>query len=73
MARSRTDQVAEGVVLYLGPVGVNDPTAKVFNLSDDRIGRRIKAATSMVSLGEGFSGHSPRAGKVQDLSAAGRS
>ena len=71
MARPKTDQLAEGVVLYLGPVAVIDPTAKVFNLSADRISRRIKAATRMASLGEGFSGHSPRVGKVQDLSAAG--
>ena len=83
VARSKTDQSAEGVVLYLGPAAVNallairpedaviDPAARVFNLSADRIGRRIKAATKMAGLGEGFSGHSPRVGMAQDLSAAG--
>ena len=83
VARSKTDQSAEGVVLYLGPPAVNallairpeeaviDPAAKVFNLSADRIGRRIKAATKMAGLGDGFSGHSPRVGMAQDLSAAG--
>ena len=83
VARSKTDQSADGVVLYLGPAAVNallairpeeaviDPATKVFNLSADRIGRRIKAATRMAGLGDGFSGHSPRVGMAQDLSAAG--
>ena len=38
-----------------------------------RIKRRIKAATKVAGLGEGFSTHSPRVGIAQDLSAAGRS
>ena len=50
---------------------VIDPATRVFNLSADRIGRRIKAATRMAGLGDGFSGHSPRVGMAQDLSAAG--
>ena len=85
VARSKTDQSAEGAVLYLGPSAVQallairpeeaviDPATRVFNLSADRIGRRIKAATKMAGLGEGFTGHSPRVGMAQDLSAAGRS
>ena len=48
-----------------------DPATSVFGLSASRIGRRIKAATRMAGLGEGFSGHSPRVGMAQDLSAAG--
>ena len=48
-----------------------DPAASVFNLSASQIGRRIKAATRMAGLGEGFSAHSPRVGMVQGLSAAG--
>ena len=86
VARSKTDQSAEGAVLYLGPTAVEamlairaaeaviNPAARVFNLSADWIGRRIKAATrlaGLAGLGEGFSGHSPRVGMAQDLSAAG--
>ena len=83
--RSKTDQTAEGAVLYLGPAAVEallairpqeaviDPGARVFGLSARQISRRIKAATKMAGLGEGFSAHSPRArvGMAQDLSAAG--
>ena len=83
VARSKTDQTAEGAVLYLGPAGVEAlvairpeeaviaPQASVFSLSARQIRRRIKAAAKMVGLGEGFSGHSPRVGVAQDLSAAG--
>ena len=81
--RPKTDQTAEGTVLYLGPVAVDallairpneaviDPGASVFGLSARQISRRIKAATKMAGLGEGFSAHSPRVGMAQDLSAAG--
>ena len=81
--RSKTDQTAEGIVLYLGPAAVDallairpneaviDPGASVFGLSSRQISRRIKAATKMAGLGDGFSGHSPRVGMAQDLSAAG--
>ena len=81
--RSRTDQIAEGAVLYLGPAAVEsllairpqealiDPNTRVFGLSASQISRRIKAATKMAGLGEGFSAHSPRVGMAQDLSAAG--
>ena len=81
--RSKTDQTAEGAVLYLGPAAVDallairpneaviDPGASVFGLSSRQISRRIKAATKVAGLGEGFSGHSPRVGMAQDLSAAG--
>ena len=81
--RSKTDQTAEGTVLYLGPAAVDallairpdeaviDPSARVFGLSSRQISRKIKAATKMAGLGEGFSGHSPRVGMAQDLSAAG--
>ena len=83
VARSKTDQSSEGAVLFLGPAAVQtlvairpeeaviDAGARVFNLSADRIRRRIKAAARMAGLGEGFSGHSPRVGMAQDLSAAG--
>ena len=81
--RSKTDQTAEGAVLYLGAAAeesllairpqeaVIDPGTMVFGLSVGQISRRIKAATKMAGLGEGFSAHSPRVGMAQDLSAAG--
>ncbi len=81
--RSKTDQNAEGAVLYLGPAAVDallairpnevvtDPGVSVFELSARQISRRIKAATKIAGLGDGFSGHSPRVGMAQDLSAAG--
>ena len=81
--RSKTDQTAEGTVLYLGPAAVDallairpdeamiDPGASIFGLSARQISRRIKAATKMADLGGGFSAHSPQVGMAQDLSAAG--
>ena len=83
VARSQTDQSAEGTVLYLGPAAVEallvirpeeamiDPAASVFNLSASQIYRRVRAAAMMARLGEGYSGHSMRVGMAQDLSAAG--
>ena len=80
--RSKTDQTPEGTVLYLDPAAVDallairpdeaviDSGASVFGLSARQISRRIKAATKMAGLGEGFSGHSPRVGMAQDLNAA---
>ena len=70
-------------MLYLGPAAVDAllairpdeaviaPGVSVFGLSARQISRRIKAATKMAGLGEGFSGHSPRVGMAQDLSSAG--
>ena len=83
VTRSKTDQTAEGAVRYLGPAAVEallairpneaviDPGTKVFGISAGQISRRIKAATKMAGLGDGYSGHSPRVGMAQDLSAAG--
>ena len=82
VARSKTDQTAEGAVLYLGPTAVDallairpeeaviDPGASVFRLSARQISRKIKAASKMAGQGGGFSAHSPRVGMAQDLSAA---
>ena len=65
--RSKTDQSAEGALLYLGSTAVDtllairpeeaviDPGASVFGLSASQIYRRVKAATKMAGLGEGFS------------------
>ena len=83
--RSKTDQVAERSVLYLGPAAVAaplairpqeaviDPGASVFSLSASQISRRIKAATKMAGLGAGFSAHSLGVGTAKDLTATGRS
>ena len=69
--------------MYLSPAAVEallairpqeaviGPGASVFGLSSRQISRRIKAATKMAGLGDGFSAHSPRVGMAQDLSAAG--
>ena len=83
VARSKTDQTAQGAVLYIGPQAVDallairpeeaaiDSNARVFGLSASQIGRRIKAAAKVAGLGEGYSAHSPRVGMAQDLSADG--
>ena len=61
-------------MLFLGPPAVEallairpeeaviDPGPRVFGLSVSQIGRRIKAATKIAGLGEGFAGHSPPRG-----------
>ena len=82
--RSKTDQEAEGAVLYIGEeaslalqtilpedMAVVDPAAPVFGLSASQIGRRIDAAAKAAGLGEGYTGHSGRVGMAQDLAAAG--
>ena len=79
--RSKTDQQAAGAPLYVGPQAVRDlaaikladadPGSRVFPLSKGQISRRIAAAARYAELGEGFSGHSPRIGMAQDLSANG--
>ena len=79
--RSKTDQESVGSILYLGPQAMRDlaaikpdgvvPESKVFSLSPGQISRRITAAAVNAGLGDGFSGHSPRVGMAQDLSAAG--
>ena len=67
------NQASEEAALYLGPAAVEallairpheaviDPGASVFGLPVGQISRRIKAATKMAGLGDGFSAHSPRA------------
>ena len=69
VVRSKTDQTAEGAVLYLGPAALEallairpqeaviDPGASVFRLPAVQISRRIKAATKMAGLGNWFSAH----------------
>ncbi len=49
-----------------------DPNARIFGLRCGRsISNRIAAMAKAAGLGEGFSGHSPRVGMAQDLTAAG--
>ena len=78
--RSKTSNTS--AVLYVGPEATEDlrrirpeqgnPRARVFGLRCGRsISNRIAAMTRAAGLGEGFSGHSPRIGMAQDLTAAG--
>ena len=72
--KSKTDQEAEGAVLYISraaaealqaiiPEGEEaDPNAPAFGLSAKQIGRRVDAAAKAAGLGEGFTGHSGRVG-----------
>ena len=46
-------------------------SASVFNLPSSQIGRHIKRATEIAGLGDGYTGHIPRVGMAQNLSAAG--
>ncbi len=70
------------VVLYVGPEAAADlrrirpvdamPGDRVFGLRTGRaISNRLGAMARAAGLGEGFSGHSPRVGMAQDLTAAG--
>ena len=78
--RSKTDQEAAGVVLYIGQAAaqalqaimpqneaVVDAGMRVFGISASQIGRRIDAAAKAAGLGDGFTGHSGRVGMAQDL------
>ena len=81
LRRSKTDQEAEGVVLYVGQEaarallaikpGLPDQGASVFGMTTRHIGNRIKAAAIAAGLGEGFTGHSGRVGMAQDLVKSG--
>ena len=82
---SKTDQEAEGVVLYLGPAAVEallairpeeavvDVVTPVFNLHPDTIRRRLQQAARAARLPgwRDITGHSGRMGMAQDLSDAG--
>lgn len=78
--RSKTSRAP--VLLYIGSAAaaalrrIRPPDAgprdRVFGLRCDRsISNRLAAMAKAAGLGEGFSGHSPRVGMAQDLSAAG--
>ena len=80
--RSKTDQMAEGRVLYLSPQTMADlnairglrdvgPESRVFGLSAGTIGKRITKACEAAGLVGDYRGHSPRVGMAQDLAAHG--
>ena len=83
LRRSKTDQEAEGVVLYVGREAAQallasrpatellDHGASVFGMTTRHIGNRVKAAAEAAGLGEGFTGHSGRVGMAQDLASTG--
>lgn len=80
VARSKTDQLAEGATLYLSrptmaalaTIRQDAPgTALVFGLSSRQIARRIQAAAAAAGLEGRFAGHSCRVGMSVDLAAAG--
>ena len=83
LRRSKTDQEAEGVTLYIGTEASQalqairpaeellDPATPVFGLTTRHIGNRVRAAAQAAGLGEGFTGHSGRVGMAQDLAASG--
>ena len=82
---SKTDQEAEGVVLYLGPAAVEallairpeeaviDAVTPVFNLHPDTIRRRLQQAARAAGLPgwRDITGHSGRVGMAQDLVGCG--
>ena len=80
--KSKTDQAGEGKELILSPwavldlreiMGAVEPPGeqRVFGLSASALVRRIQRVCEDAGLGRGFSGHSPRVGMAQDLSAFG--
>ena len=74
LRRSKTDQEAEGVVLYIGTEASQalldirpapellDPGASIFGMTTRHIGNRVRAAAKAAGLGEGYTGHSGRGG-----------
>ena len=83
LRRSKTDQEAEGVTLYVGREAAQallairpaaellDQGASVFGMTTRHIGNRIRAAAEAAGLGEGYTGHSGRVGMAQDLVKSG--
>ena len=83
LRRSKTDQEAEGVTLYIGTEASQalqairpaeellDPATPVFGMTTRHIGNRVRAAAKAAGLGEGYTGHSGRVGMAQDLVKSG--
>ena len=76
---SKTDQTGQGAVLYLSATTMQDlqrikpakaaPTDRVFAMTPQHMGMRIKAMCQAAGLSGRYSGHSPRVGMAQDLAA----
>ena len=83
LRRSKTDQEAEGMVLYVGREAAQallairpaqellDRNAKIFGMTARHIGNRVRAAAEAAGLGDGFTGHSGRVGMAQGLVKSG--
>ena len=86
LRRSKTDQEAEGTVLFVGREAAGalkairptpellellDLGESVFGMTARHIGNRVKAAAESAGLGDGFTGHSGRVGMAQDLVKSG--
>ena len=83
LRRSKTDQEAEGVVLFIGREAAQalrairpatdllDLDTSVFGMSARNIGKRVTAAARAAGLGDGYTGHSGRVGMAQDLVKSG--
>ena len=83
LRRSKTDQEAEGVVLYIGRKAAHallairpapellDPNNSVFGMTARNIGKRVTAAAKSAGLCEGYTDHSGRVGMAQDLVKSG--
>ena len=83
LRRSKTDQEAEGVVLFIGREAAQallairpapdllDLNTSVFSMTTRNIGKRVTAAAKAAGLGDGYTGHSGRVGMAQDLVKSG--
>ena len=83
LCRSKTDQEAEGVVLYVGREAAQtllairpaaellDLKSSIFGMTARNIGKRVTAAARAAGLGDGYTGHSGRVGMAQDLVKSG--
>ena len=49
-----------------------DPDAPVFQLSPGHISKRVRAAALHAGIGDGYTGHSGRAGRARDMAVEGR-
>ena len=77
---SKTDQEVQGKSLYIGPQATQDvmslwgnehPSENIFSLTPGQITHRLKQACRHAGINGNISGHSPRVGMAQDLSANG--
>ena len=78
--RYKTDQDGTGAFVAITAAamadlarlhGSRDPAARVFNLSDRQIARRVGAMAKAAGLGDGFSGHSGRVGMALRMTRNG--